>query len=54
MVDVASYVLHALERLRQGEQSLDARPQPLMETFDALRDTLKGQGLFDDDTLVLW
>ncbi len=53
MIDVASYVLHALERLRQGEQSLDARPQPLMETFDALRDTLKGQGLFDDDTLVL-
>ena len=36
MIDVASYVLHALERLRQGEQSLDARPQPLMETFDAL------------------
>lgn len=53
MIDVASYVLHALERLRQCEQSLDARPQPLMETFDALRDTLKGQGLFDDDTLVL-
>lgn len=53
MVDVVSYVLHALDRLRQGEQPLDARPQPLMETFDTVRDTLKELDLFDDDTLVL-
>lgn len=53
MVDVASYLLSALERLRQGEQSLDARPQPFMESFDTLRDALRKQDLFGDDTLVL-
>ena len=53
MVDVASYVLRALERLKQGAPSLDAQPQPLMQTFDALRDTLREQDLFSDDSLVL-
>ena len=53
MVDVPAVLLSTLERLHQGEPSLDAQPLPLMEAFEALRDALKEQGLLDDDTLIM-
>jgi hypothetical protein len=53
MVDVVSYVLAALDRLKQGAPSLDAQPQPLMKTFDAIREKLDELGLFGQDSLVL-
>lgn len=53
MVDVPAVLLSTVERLRKDEPLPDTRPLPLLEAFEAVREALKEQELYNDDTLVL-